>query len=183
MYNFSSPLCIIQRWRLRSQSILFLLQTGLCLLLHAHGRAMLFHLTCKQSYPIMQVQGSQLKGLPALQGGEASKVIPYYRQQGGKKGHSLALYTHSLQGGSIWRPSRDHHRATYFNLGIILINISNPCIQIYIKGKLFMFIFIYYMYDKYLKDKLSQINIMCSIPTTINLSSFIQVTNISLPPY
>ena len=31
------------------------------------------------------------------------------------------------------------------------------------------------MYDKYLKDKLSQINIMCSIPTTINLSIFIQV--------
>ena len=78
-----------------------------------------------------------------IQGGEAEILISYYREQGVRKFHSLSLPTDYLRGGPIGRPYREHCRAPYSKLGSSPNNLSEPCIQICINRKLFMFTFIY----------------------------------------
>ena len=130
----------------------------------------------------MQAQGAELEGLPALYGEQAANVIPYSRDQGGKTFHYLAFPTNYLQGGPIGRQYSEHHLSPYSNLRSSPINIPNPCIQICIKRKLSMFTFTYYMYDKSLKDKVSQLTLYVVPPLHLTYQVSYKMTNISLPP-
>ena len=68
--------------------------------------------------------------------------------------------------------------APYSKLGSIPINLPEPYIGIFIKGEIFMFTYIYYMYDKSLKDKLSKLTlyVVSSLHLTYQVSS--NMTNI-----